>query len=47
MLGAVGDAQRALGHEFATAVAEFGRTGPVHDWLPCAPGTPDRIRHFG
>ncbi|MGW4907257.1 carboxylesterase/lipase family protein [Streptomyces sp. NPDC004270] len=47
MLGRVGDAQRALGHEFATAVAEFVRTGSVHDWLPYAPATPARIRHFG
>ncbi|MFF7474973.1 carboxylesterase family protein [Streptomyces sp. NPDC008092] len=47
MLGRVGDAQRALGHEFAAAVAEFVRTGTVHDWLPYAPGTAARVRHFG
>jgi para-nitrobenzyl esterase len=47
MLGSVGDTQRALGHEFATVVAEFVRTGSVRDWLPYAPGTPARVRHFG
>ncbi|MEV7322631.1 carboxylesterase family protein [Streptomyces sp. NPDC093970] len=47
MLGAVGPAQRALGHEFATAVAEFVRTGSVHDWPPYAPATPARVRRFG
>ncbi|MEU6200436.1 carboxylesterase family protein [Streptomyces sp. NPDC047061] len=46
MLGRVGDSQRALGHGFGTAVAEFVRTGSVHDWLPYAPATPARIRHF-
>ncbi|MEU9408777.1 carboxylesterase family protein [Streptomyces sp. NPDC048281] len=44
--GAV-DAQRALGHAFATAVAEFVATGTAGDWLPYAPATTARIRHFG
>ncbi|MER7933337.1 MULTISPECIES: carboxylesterase family protein [unclassified Streptomyces] len=47
MLGRVGPSERALGHEFATAVAEFVRTGSVHDWLPCEPGAPARVRRFG
>ncbi|MFK4266261.1 carboxylesterase/lipase family protein [Streptomyces milbemycinicus] len=47
MLGKVGDAQQALGHTFATSVAEFVTTGSVHDWLPYAPATAARVRHFG
>ncbi|MFE2062447.1 carboxylesterase/lipase family protein [Streptomyces sp. NPDC059467] len=46
MLGTVGDAQRALGKVFGGAVAEFVRTGSVHDWLPYAPATAARVRHF-
>ncbi|MCX4911325.1 carboxylesterase/lipase family protein [Streptomyces sp. NBC_00878] len=47
MLGRPTDAVRALGHTFATAVAEFVTTGSVNDWLPYAPATAARIRHFG
>jgi para-nitrobenzyl esterase len=47
MLGSPGDAERALGHAFASAVAEFVTTGSVSDWLPYAPTTAARIRHFG
>ncbi|MFI6662585.1 carboxylesterase/lipase family protein [Streptomyces sp. NPDC050523] len=41
------DAQSALGREFATAVAEFVATGTTSNWLPYAPATAARIRHFG
>ncbi|MER6536621.1 hypothetical protein ABT215_22995 [Streptomyces sp900105755] len=47
MLGSADDVQYALGHVFATAVAEFVRTGSVRDRLPYVPGTPARVRHFG
>ncbi|MFJ1750620.1 carboxylesterase/lipase family protein [Streptomyces sp. NPDC088116] len=47
MLGRPTDAERALGHTFATAVAEFVTTGSVNDWLPYTPATAARIRHFG
>ncbi|MCI3276951.1 carboxylesterase family protein [Streptomyces cylindrosporus] len=47
MLGSFGDAERTLGHTFATAVAEFVTTGSVSDWLPYASGTAARIRRFG
>ena len=47
MLGSPGDAERALGHAFAGAVAEFVTTGSVSDWLPYAPTTAARVRHFG
>jgi para-nitrobenzyl esterase len=47
MLGRPTAADRDLGRAFATAVAEFVTTGSVPDWLPYAPGTPARIRHFG
>ncbi|GGN65214.1 carboxylic ester hydrolase [Streptomyces albiflavescens] len=47
MLGKPTDTDRALGHTFATAVAEFVTTGSVNDWLPYAPATAARIRHFG
>ncbi|MDT0465802.1 carboxylesterase/lipase family protein [Streptomyces gibsoniae] len=46
MLGRPGDAQRALGHSFASAVAAFVATGSAADWLPYAPATAARIRHF-
>ncbi|MFJ3302310.1 carboxylesterase/lipase family protein [Streptomyces sp. NPDC086549] len=46
MLGRPADAQRALGRAFASAVADFVTTGSVHDWLPYAPATAARIRHF-
>ncbi|MFI6492335.1 hypothetical protein [Streptomyces sp. NPDC050564] len=46
MLGKPQDAQRALGHLFAGAVAEFVTTRSVHDWLPYAPAAGARIRHF-
>jgi para-nitrobenzyl esterase len=46
MLGEPTDAQRALGHTFATAVTEFVTTGSVNDWLPYATATAARIRHF-
>ncbi|MET8949963.1 carboxylesterase family protein [Streptomyces sp. NPDC004393] len=46
MLGRPGDAQRALGHSFASAVAAFVATGSPTDWLPYAPTTAARIRHF-
>jgi para-nitrobenzyl esterase len=46
MLGRPGDAQRALGRTFASAVAEFVRTGSVDDWPPYTPKTAARIRHF-
>ncbi|MEU1408692.1 carboxylesterase family protein [Streptomyces sp. NPDC005728] len=45
-LAGAGDAERALGREFATAIAEFVTTGTAHDWLPYAPATAARIRHF-
>ncbi|MDV9174734.1 carboxylesterase family protein [Streptomyces sp. W16] len=47
MLGRPTDAAQALGRTFATAVAEFVTTGSVHDWLPYAPATAARVRHFG
>ncbi|MEV7817584.1 carboxylesterase family protein [Streptomyces flaveolus] len=48
VLAGVNDSQRAaLGHEFATAVAGFVTTGTTSDWLPYAPATAARIRHFG
>lgn len=47
MLGKPTDAVWALGQAFATAVAQFVSAGAVHDWLPYAPGTAARIRHFG
>ncbi|MEU0597449.1 carboxylesterase family protein [Streptomyces sp. NPDC006393] len=47
VLVGAGDAQRALGHEFATAVAGFVTAGSTNDWLPYAPATTARIRHFG
>ena len=47
ILAGTGDAQRALGLEFATAVAEFVTTGTSRDWLPYAPAAAARIRHFG
>ncbi|MFF3467066.1 carboxylesterase/lipase family protein [Streptomyces sp. NPDC002619] len=47
MLGRPTDTVRALGHTFATAVAEFVTTGSVNDWLPYTPTTAARIRHFG
>ncbi|SOE06738.1 carboxylesterase/lipase family protein [Streptomyces sp. Ag109_G2-15] len=47
MLGKPTAAERAMGHTFATAVAEFVTTGSVNDWLPYAPATAARIRHFG
>ncbi|WOX15844.1 carboxylesterase/lipase family protein [Streptomyces sp. N50] len=47
MLGRVTDAVRELGRAFATAVAEFVASGSVRDWLPYAPGTAARVRHFG
>ncbi|QHA09344.1 carboxylesterase family protein [Streptomyces broussonetiae] len=45
VLAGAGDAQRTLGLEFATAVAEFVTTGTTSNWLPYA--TAARIRHFG
>ncbi|MFE9571780.1 carboxylesterase/lipase family protein [Streptomyces sp. NPDC006692] len=47
VLAGAGATQRALGHEFATAVAEFVTTGTTSDWLPYAPATAARIRRFG
>ncbi|MFI6375669.1 carboxylesterase/lipase family protein [Streptomyces sp. NPDC050546] len=47
VLAGDGAAQRALGREFATAVAEFVTAGTARDWLPYAPATATRIRHFG
>ncbi|SEP15005.1 carboxylesterase/lipase family protein [Amycolatopsis saalfeldensis] len=47
MLGRPTPAARELGRAFATTVAEFVTTGSVRDWLPYAPGTPARVRHFG
>ncbi|MFF7188133.1 carboxylesterase/lipase family protein [Streptomyces sp. NPDC008222] len=47
MLGRPGEAQRALGHSFASAVAAFVTTGSATDWLPYAPATAARVRHFG
>ncbi|WP_330280906.1 carboxylesterase/lipase family protein [Streptomyces sp. NBC_00588] len=41
------DAQRALGREFATAVAEFVATGSCSGWPPYASAAATRIRHFG
>ncbi|GGN46432.1 carboxylesterase/lipase family protein [Streptomyces fuscichromogenes] len=41
------EAQRALGLEFAASVAEFVSTGTTREWLPYAPATAARIRHFG
>lgn len=46
MLGHPGDAERILGHRFASAIAEFVRTGSVTDWPPYAPATFGRIQHF-
>ncbi|MFG1664060.1 carboxylesterase/lipase family protein [Streptomyces sp. Y7] len=47
VLAGAGDSERALGHEFASAVAEFVAAGTAADWLPYAPATAARIRHFG
>lgn len=47
VLAGAGDAERALGREFATAVAEFVTAATADDWLPYAPATAARIRHFG
>ncbi len=47
VLAGAGDAQRALGREFATAVAEFVAAGTTSDWPPYAPATAAGIRHFG
>ncbi|MER6129638.1 carboxylesterase family protein [Streptomyces sp. NPDC001795] len=47
VLAGAGDAQRTLSLEFATAVAEFVTTGTTSNWLPYAPATAARIRHFG
>ncbi|MFF4401991.1 carboxylesterase/lipase family protein [Streptomyces sp. NPDC001480] len=47
ILAGAGDTQRALGLEFATAVAEFVTSGTTSDWLPYAPATAARVRHFG
>ncbi|MEU9451519.1 carboxylesterase family protein [Streptomyces sp. NPDC048277] len=47
VLAGVDDRRRtALGHEFATAVAEFVTSGTAGDWLPYAPATAARIRRF-
>jgi para-nitrobenzyl esterase len=43
MLGKPGDAEYALGHIFASAVAEFATTGAVKDWPAHTTG---RIRYF-
>lgn len=47
VLAGAGDAQHALAREFSTALAEFVPTGTVTGWLPYAPATSARIRHFG
>ncbi|MFH9085603.1 carboxylesterase family protein [Streptomyces sp. NPDC017673] len=47
VLAGAGEAQRALGREFATALARFVAAGTAGDWLPYAPATAARIRHFG
>lgn len=47
VLAGAGDAQRVLGREFATAVAEFVTAGKIRDWLPYVPATAARIRRFG
>ncbi|MCT9112918.1 carboxylesterase family protein [Streptomyces mirabilis] len=49
MLGTPSDTERALGRSFATAVSAFSAfvaTGSASDWLPYAPATTARIRHF-
>jgi para-nitrobenzyl esterase len=43
MLGRPGDAEYALGHRFASAVAEFITSGSVNDWPSYATGY---IQHF-
>jgi para-nitrobenzyl esterase len=47
LLAGTGDTRRALGREFATAVAEFVTSGTASGWLPYVPATGARIRHFG
>ncbi|MGW0095214.1 carboxylesterase/lipase family protein [Streptomyces sp. NPDC003328] len=47
MLGEPGDGQRALGLDFATAVAAFVATGAASDWPAYTPGADAGIRHFG
>ncbi|MHC5902911.1 carboxylesterase/lipase family protein [Streptomyces sp. S6] len=47
VLTGAGATERALGHEFASALAEFVATGTVGDWLPYAPATAARVRRFG
>ncbi|MET9010194.1 carboxylesterase family protein [Streptomyces olivaceoviridis] len=47
VLAGVGDAQRALGRAFASALARFVAAGTVSDWLPYVPATAARVRHFG
>ncbi|MEV7955224.1 carboxylesterase family protein [Streptomyces sp. NPDC088141] len=47
ILAGAGGAQRALGREFATSVAQFVTAGTADDWLPYAPAAGARIRHFG
>ncbi|MFL4909205.1 carboxylesterase/lipase family protein [Streptomyces sp. MMS24-I2-30] len=47
VLVGAGDTQRALGREFAALLAEFVTAGTAGDWLPYAPATAARIRHFG
>ncbi|MFI1831751.1 carboxylesterase family protein [Streptomyces olivaceoviridis] len=47
VLAGAGDAQRALGRAFASALARFVAAGTVSDWLPYVPATAARVRHFG
>ncbi|MEW2511238.1 carboxylesterase family protein [Streptomyces sp. NPDC046870] len=47
VLAGAGDAERALGHAFATALARFVAAGTVDDWPPYAPASAARVRHFG
>jgi para-nitrobenzyl esterase len=44
MLGDAGDADRELGRDFATAVAEFSTSAEVTGWAPYASG---QIQHLG
>ncbi|MEU7305182.1 hypothetical protein [Streptomyces sp. NPDC007206] len=47
ILAGAGHTEHALGQESASAVAEFVTAGTASGWLPYAPATAARIRHFG
>ncbi|CAM5666770.1 MULTISPECIES: hypothetical protein [Streptomyces] len=47
VLAGAGDAQRALGRVFASALAQFVAAGTAGDWPPYVPATAARIPHFG